>query len=244
MGGTDPRARWDMPRWHPGSLMSRLDQQTASEFVQLAPAQPHLPGTVLIRQGAEGRHVYLLQAASRSTCACVKVTAASENGAEALLGIRASGDVVGELAILGHQPRTATVTAISPLICYAIPAEAFTAFLKRRPYAWEAVTRMIADRLNWANRRRVDYASHDVTVQIARVIADIIEIYGYPSGAGSELGVSLSQSELGGLVGSSREATAKTMRRLRELGLVETSYRKIIVRDLTGLRSVARLPAR
>jgi CRP-like cAMP-binding protein len=224
--------------------MSRLDQKTTSEFVQLAPAQPRLPGTVLIRQGGEGRYVYLLQAASRNTCACVKVTAASENGAEALLGIRASGDIVGELAVLGHQPRTATVTAISPLICYAISAKSFTAFLKRRPDAWEAVTQMIADRLNWANRRRVDYASHDVTVQIARVIADIIEIYGYPSGTGSELGVSLSQSELGGLVGSSREAAAKTVRRLRDLGLVETSYRKIIVRDLTGLRSLARLPLR
>jgi CRP/FNR family transcriptional regulator, cyclic AMP receptor protein len=242
MGGTDPRARCDMPRWHPGSLMSRLDQQTASEFIRLAPAQPHLAGAVLIRQGAEGSHVCLLQAASRSTCACVKVTAASENGTEALLGIRASGDIVGELAVLGHQPRTATVTAVSPLISYAIPAKAFTAFLKRRPDAWEAVTWMIADRLNWANRRRVDYASHDVTVQIARVIADIIEIYGYRSEAGSELGVSLSQSELGGLVGSSREATAKTVRRLRDLGLVETSYRKIIVRDLAGLRSVAHLP--
>jgi CRP/FNR family transcriptional regulator, cyclic AMP receptor protein len=242
MGGTDPRARCNRPRWHPGSLMSRLDQQTASEFVQLAPAQPHLPGTVLIRQGAEGSHVYLLQAASRSTCACVKVTAASENGIEALLGIRASGDIVGELAVLGHEPRTATVTAVSPLICYAIPAKAFTTFLKRRPDAWEAVTRMIADRLNWANRRRVDYASHEVTVQIARVIADIIETYGYQSKAGSELGVSLSQSELGGLVGSSREAIAKTMRQFRDLGLVETSYRKIIVRDLAGLRSVARLP--
>ena len=242
MGGNEARFRCEAARWHPGSLMSRLDQRTASEFAQLAPAHSQLPGTVLIRQGAEGKHVYLIQAGSRSTCACVKVTAAAENGTEALLGIRASGDIVGELAVLAHEPRTATVTAISPLFCSAIPAETFTAFLRRRPDAWTAVTRMIADRLNWANRRRVDYASHNVTVQIARVIAEIVETYGYPSGVGSELGVSLSQTELGGLVGSSREATAKSVRRLRDLGLLETSYRKITVRDLARLRSVALLP--
>lgn len=101
---------------------------------------------------------------------------------------------------------------------------------------------MIADRLEWANRRRLDYAGHDVTIHIARVIADIVDLYGYRSTHGSELGVSLSQPELGSLVGASKEAAAKAVRRLREMGLIETRYRRIIVRDVARLRSVAQLP--
>ena len=118
------------------------------------------------------------------------------------------------------------------------------AFLGRRPEAWKAVSRMIADRLEWADRRRIDYAGHDVTVHIARVIADIFDLYGYSSPAGNELGVSLSQPELGSLAGASKEAAAKAMRRLREMGLIETRYRRIIVRDVGRLRSAAELPAR
>lgn len=224
--------------------MSRLDQQTADELLHIAAGQFHPPGTVLIRQGAAGTHVYLLQPAPRGMSACVKVTATSENGTEALLGIRASGDIVGELAVLGYRPRMATVTACSPLVSHAIPADIFMAFLGRRPEAWKAVSRMIADRLEWADRRRIDYAGHDVTVHIARVIADIFDLYGYSSPAGNELGVSLSQPELGSLAGASKEAAAKAMRRLREMGLIETRYRRIIVRDVGRLRSAAELPAR
>jgi CRP-like cAMP-binding protein len=222
--------------------MSRLDQETAGELLHLAAGQFYLPGTVLIREGAPGTHVYLLQSAPRGASACVKVTATSENGVEALLGIRASGDIVGELAVLGHRSRTATVTVCSPLIGHAIPADAFMAFLTRRPEAWKAVSLMIADRLEWANRRRVDYTGHDVTIHIARVIADILNLYGYRSPEGGELGVSLSQPELGSLVGASKEAAAKAVKRLRDEGLIETHYRRIIVRDVPGLLAAARLP--
>jgi CRP-like cAMP-binding protein len=173
----------------------------------------------------------------------VKITATSENGVETLFGIRAAGDVVGEVAVLGRRPRTATVTACSALIGHPIPRDAFLSFLARRPHAWQAVTLMIADRLDWANHRRLDFAGHDVTVHIARVMVHILDLYGQSSANTGELGVSLSQPELGRLVGASKEAAAKAVRRLREMGLIETSYRTITVRDVAGLRIAAELPA-
>jgi CRP-like cAMP-binding protein len=223
--------------------MSRLDPPLADEMLRLAYGKRHEPGTVLIRQGGQGTHVYLLESATRGTSACAKITAAAEDGTEILLGIRAAGDIVGELAVLGLRPRAATVTACSPLIGHPIPADAFLAFLGRRPQAWNAVSRMIADRLDWANHRRIDFAEHDVTMHIARVIADILRLYGHASSNTGELGVSLSQRELGSLVGASKEAAAKAVRRLREMGLIETRYRKIIIRDVARLRLVAGLAA-
>jgi len=223
--------------------MSRLDPQAADELLCLAAGRRYEPGSVLIRQGGRGTHVYLLESASRGTSACVKITAAAENGTEILLGIRAAGDIVGELAVLGKRPRTATVTACSPVIGHPIPAEVFLAFLGRRPRAWHAVSLMIADRLDWANHRRIDFAGHDVTVHIARVIAAILDLYGHASSNTGELGVSLSQPELGSLVGVSKESAAKAVRRLREMGLIETRYRRVIIRDVARLRLVAGLSA-
>lgn len=230
-------------KWPVGTLVSRLDPTVADELLCLAAGKRHEPGSVLIRQGGRGTHVYLLEPASRGTSACVKITASAENGTETLLGIRAAGNIVGELAVLGRRPRTATVTACSPLIGHPIPAELFLAFLGRRPQAWHAVSLMIADRLDWANHRRLDFAGHDVTMRIARVIADILDLYGSASSDTGELGVSLSQPELGSLVGASKEAAAKAVRRLREMELIETRYRKIIIRDVAKLRVVAGLDA-
>ena len=82
------------------------------------------------------------------------------------------------------------------------------------------------------------------TVQAARVIADVLALYGYRTADGDEeLGVPLSQPELGSLIGASKEAVAKAIRQLREMGLVETKYRRIIVLDSDGLRSFAKLTA-
>ena len=230
-------------RWPARTLMSRLDPQDADELLHLAAGSIYARGAVLIRQGATGGHVYLLEPAPRGASACVKVTATSENGVETLLGIRAAGDIVGEIAVLGERPRTATVTACSPLIGHPIPGDAFLSFLARRPRAWHAVSLMIADRLDWANHRRLDFAGHDVTVHIARVIVAILDLYGQTSWNAGELGVSLSQPELGSLVGASKEAAAKAVRRLREMGFIETGYRTIIIRDVAGLRAAAELPS-
>jgi CRP/FNR family cyclic AMP-dependent transcriptional regulator len=228
------------PRWPRGTLMSRLDPETVDELLQLAVGHEYRSGTVLIREGAPGTHAYLLRPAGRARSACVKVTATSENGVETMLGIRAAGDIVGELALLGLQARTATVTTCSTLTAHAIPADTFTAFLGRRPQVWNAVTLMIAERLEWANKRRVDQAGHDTTVQIARVVADILGLYGYRNGDGyEELGVPLSQPELGSLIGASKESVAKAVKQLRKIGLIETGYRRIIVLDSGRLRSFA-----
>src|ERR1017187_3405262 len=214
-------ARNERGRWPAGTLMSRLDAQAADELLRLAAGSFYESGTVLIRQGARSNHVYLLESAPRGTSACVKITATSENGIETLLGIRAAGDVVGEVGVLGQRSRSATVTTCSPLIGHPIPGDAFMSFLARRPHAWHAVSLMIADRLDWANRRRIDLAGYDVTVQIARVIIQILDLYGYCSSDTGELGVRLSQAELGSLVGASKEAAAKAVRRLRQMGLIE-----------------------
>jgi hypothetical protein len=75
------------------------------------------------------------------------------------------------------------------------------------------------------------------------VIADLLDLYGHASSNTGELGVSLSQPELGSLACASKDAAAKAVRRLREMGIIETRYRKIIIRDVTRLRLVAGLNA-
>ena len=116
------RARGARRRSQAGTLMSRLEAQVADELLNLAAGKLYEPGAVLIQQGAVSSHVYLLEPAPRGASACVEVSfATSENGIETLLGIRAAGDIVGEIGVLGQRPRNATVTTCSPLIGHPIP---------------------------------------------------------------------------------------------------------------------------
>lgn len=227
--------------WPDGTLMSRLDEHTGAELISLVPGIRYPVGSVLISQGAHDMCVYLLRPAKPGTSACVKVTACLENGQEALLRIGVSGDVVGEQAVLAQRARSATVVACSPLVAHPIPGPQFMEFLGRRPAAWHALTLMITERLDWSDRRRLSFAGHDVKVHLARVILELVDRHGYPEAGGYALGVSLSQAELGRLIGAGQDATAIAVRQLRQAGMVQTRYRGLLVSDLPALRSAAEL---
>jgi CRP/FNR family transcriptional regulator, cyclic AMP receptor protein len=227
--------------WPDSTLMSRLDERTGEELVSLVPGIRYRAGAVLISQGARDMRVYLLEPASSGSAACVKITACLENGQEALLGIGVSGDVVGEQAVLGQRARSATAVACSPLVAHPIPGRQFMEFLGRRPGAWHALALMITERLDWADRRRLSFAGYDVRVHLARVLVELVDRHGYLDAGGRALGVSLSQPELGRLIGAGQDATAIAIRQLRQAGLVKTRYRGLVVSDLPALRVAAGL---
>jgi CRP/FNR family transcriptional regulator, cyclic AMP receptor protein len=47
--------------------------------------------------------------------------------------MRGPGEFIGEIALLSHSPRTATVTAVTPVRTFVIPGRAFRALLGRQP---------------------------------------------------------------------------------------------------------------
>jgi MFS family permease len=76
-------------------------------------------GTVLIREGAEADDFFVLTAGE------VEVVAAGEAGAEHTLGVLTPPNYFGEIGLLGHRPRTATVKAIAPCTLYRIDGSDF-----------------------------------------------------------------------------------------------------------------------
>jgi CRP-like cAMP-binding protein len=225
--------------WPAGTLMARLSDESRRDLLELAKPQRFRRDAVLIRQGEERHHVYLLRSKDASTLACVKITAVLRNGSESLFGLRVSGDVVGELAALHHSNRTATVTACTDLLAHSIPNDTFIGFLNTHADAWEGLCRMIADRLDWANRRRLDFAGYDVPIRLARVLLDLAERHGRLTTSGCELGVRLSQTELGKLIGAREDTVQFAMRKLRDAKLVKSSYRNVILIDVARLHTFA-----
>ncbi|GAA3133275.1 Crp/Fnr family transcriptional regulator [Planomonospora alba] len=224
--------------WPAGTLVSALDETARAELFALGHAQPYRPGAVLIQQGDPRRdHVLLLRSARPGTPACAKVTAALGNGAEALLGVRVSGDLVGEMAVLRGTDRSATVTACTPTLAFRIAAADFTAYLDRHPRLWSALAAMIADRLDWANRRRLDFAAFPVPVRLARVLDELATRHGLPVEEGTDIGVRLSQPELGRLIGAKEAAVNNAVRLLKKNGLLLIRWKRLVVTDPEGLRA-------
>jgi CRP/FNR family transcriptional regulator, cyclic AMP receptor protein len=226
-------------RWPAGTFMAALRPATATGLLGLALPREHPPGYVLLQQGQTGKHVHLLRSSRADRTACVKVTATVDNGSEALLGIRVSGDIVGELAMVRGDKRTATVTTCNEVFVHTIPGTAFQDFLRSHEEARTALDGMIAERLVWANQRRLDFAGYDTRARLARVLEELVARHGVGRGSAHELGVNLSQAELGMLIGAKKDAASRAMRELRDEGAIAFGYREVTVTDLKTLHDCA-----
>jgi CRP-like cAMP-binding protein len=97
------------------------------------------PGTVLTREGSVGRDSFFILEGDAS----VKLRGEHV----ATLG---PGEFVGEMALLDHSPRSATVTANTAMRLLVLGAETFGALLERPSVARQIATEM-ADRLRAAD---------------------------------------------------------------------------------------------
>jgi CRP/FNR family transcriptional regulator, cyclic AMP receptor protein len=223
--------------WPAGSLLGTLPASIKQGLLRLGVRQQFEAGKVLIRQGEQSTHAFLM------LDGFVQVTASTEAGDVALLDIRAGGDLVGELAALDGQPRSATVAAAGSVIVRLIDQAELRAYLRDNPDAWLAVTRGIAAKLRWATRRRIDFSGGSAMVRLMRVLIELAESYGEPNtrGGGVVITTSLTQPELAALVGAAERTVHKALAELRERRLVNTGYRRITVLDPQGLEAAIAL---
>ncbi|MFI1014656.1 Crp/Fnr family transcriptional regulator [Streptomyces sp. NPDC020965] len=227
----------DRSGWPGGSFLGRLPDEARRDLLSLGRAREFGARDILIHQGGADRHTLLLLRGF------TKVTATAENGRESLLAIRLGGDIVGEMAAMGDQCRSATVTACGPVTARSVSEEALGAFLLRRPEAAVSLARMVTDRLRWANNRRLEFRGYSVKVRLARILADLAEAHGRTGAEGVVLGFTLTQPELAALTGSAEPTIHRALKELRDAGLIGTGYRTTVVRDPVRLREVAKLPA-
>lgn len=167
-----------------------------------------------------------------------KVSAAGVAGREVVLRFAAAGELLGEMSAIAGRPRTATVTALDELELVAMRTADFRRFIEQHPRVAPLVFDRLALLLAEADRQLVDFATRDVTARVAGRLIELAEMSGEHDGAGVRITLPLSQDELGAWAGASREAVARSLHLLRELGWIETRRREIRVLNAEGLRSL------
>ena len=93
-------------------------------------------GKVLITEGDRGREFFVIISG--------EVDVRRKGRKLATLG---PGTYFGEIALLSQQPRTATVTALTPLRVLVIADRAFVGLLDEMPELWLKVARSLAERV-------------------------------------------------------------------------------------------------
>ncbi|MFB4300729.1 Crp/Fnr family transcriptional regulator [Actinomadura sp. NTSP31] len=234
-----------MSALEPGSFLAELTPAERGDLESRGRVRDFARGDALFVEGDQSSWVAVLLRGR------VKAFSYREHGGEALLAVRGPGALLGEVAAIDGLPRSATVSALEPAQALAVTSDEFMAFLQAHGRVSIIIMRMLCQRWRDADRKRVEFGMFDATGRVAQRLVELAERFGQPyegrAGAPGRAGgqsvritLNLSQEELAGWVGASREAVSKALRTLRRHGWIETGRRRLIVHDLQALRRHAR----
>jgi CRP/FNR family transcriptional regulator, cyclic AMP receptor protein len=217
----------------PGTFVALLPHRDREELLCLGRTRPYARGEYLMHQGEPGDRVLILLEGH------AKATFLGAEGREAVLSFRGPGDVFGELSFMQGEPRSCGVLALEAVRARSFPATEFISFLERRPTAALALIDVLGRRLRDANRARVQFAGSDTVGRLAARLVELCERYGRPVEGGVEIGLPVTQGDLGGWTASSRAGVGAALRTMRELGWIRTGRRRITVLDPSALAARA-----
>ncbi len=151
---------------------------------------------------------------------------------ESMVALMETGDLFGEMGLLDGGPRSAMARAIEPCEVLEIPYDPVEEMLQQNPRVLRGVVRMLADRLRIMDGALADSVFLDVTGRTAKRLLEL-------AGDADEFVLPVTQEELAGMVGASRERVNKAISSFIRLGWIEQHERryKIILRDRLELRS-------
>jgi CRP/FNR family transcriptional regulator, cyclic AMP receptor protein len=200
---------------------------------------------VLFIEGGPADHVLIVERGM------VSITNSSADGRVSMLALCGPGELVGDFACLDQSPRSATVTALTPLVGITIAAPVFRAALLSDARLTFELLRVTVGRIRMADLRLAEIGVHSAQDRILRLLVQLATRIGQHasgsarsgpahsgaghSGAGHDVKVPITHQELADSVGASRGSAARLLRELRTLGVVTTRRGVIEVHDLERL---------
>lgn len=202
-----------------------LSEFNDDEFDQLVAASTTLRlnrSDVVFEEGAEADSCYVV-ASGR-----IAIANKSFDGRESMFAIMERGDLFGEMSLFDGLGRSAEARALESSEVIRIPYTVLQSVWKERPELLWLVVQLLSRRLRSTDQSLADAFFLDVTGRTAKHLLEL-------AGDEDSFQIPITQEELAGLVGASRERVNKAIASFLRLGWIEQSggtYRILKRREL------------
>jgi CRP-like cAMP-binding protein len=216
------------------SFLDSLAEPDRLAMLELGHRREWQRGEVLLHAGDRADSAIVLLAG------LVKIHKLASEGADVLLALCGPGDLLGEITAVREAVRVASATALADVRALVIPVRDLRAFLAAHPGTMLALLDLTLGRLYSSDEHRIEFATAESLARVSSRLVELAERYGDAAPNGQiDVALPISQEELASWSGSSRESTARALRTLRDLGLIQTQRLRLRVLDLERLRSHA-----
>ncbi len=212
-------------------IFGGLDEAMRAQVLTQAVARDYPRGTTILRRGDPGTGMVVVLAGR------VRVGVTSEDGREVTLGILGPGDVLGEMALLDGEDRSADATALEDCSVLLLERGRFLRLLREQPDLSLRLLVVMTERLRRADAVIEDIALMSLEGRLARLLTRLAADYGKPVPSGTRIELKLSQKDLSALVGGSREKVNRQLRLWEQDGTLGKDAGYLVVRRPERLRA-------
>ncbi len=196
------------------SLFKGLPQNEIEAITRVASQKTIKSKTVFIQQGEHSEAAYFILEGS------VNVYRTNENGEEVSLAVLGAGDVVGEMALIDHGPRSAYVRAITDISVLILTSYDFRAMLKKNPNTAIHLLSSLSKRIRETDQHVEDLLTQNLITRTENIL-QVLKRY-FPNEE-----ITLTHEELASIIGATRARITEVLNLLQEQNKITLSHRKI-----------------
>ncbi|MFN3650927.1 MAG: Crp/Fnr family transcriptional regulator [Armatimonadota bacterium] len=150
----------------------------------------------------------------------IKIHNETPDGADCIITILTDGDFFGELAVIDGEERSADATTLESTELLMLTRDDLHNILERYPRIGLRLLETLAGRLRRTTEVYMAYSTLDVNGRLALQLLRLAEQHGVVTPRGVRIDLRLTQTDLGALVGASRESVNKVLGYFRRQGWV------------------------
>ena len=210
-------------------LFSRMDDAAVDEIARRLVTRTFRRGEHLFHQGDAGEALYVIVDGS------VAVVLTSESGDRMVLTTLGPADVLGEIALLDGQSRSASAEAVEETTTLMLSRAAFLDAVHGQPALVEELLRSLGGMVRRLSEQAGDFVFLTLPARLAKVLLRMAEDTG-PVTDGVPVEIAVTQSRLAEMAGGSRQTVNQILKGFTERRWVEVQGRRILVCDPDQLR--------
>ncbi len=214
-------------------LFSGLTEAELSQIQAIAGIKQYAKGELIFAEGKEATCFYIVASGQ------VKLYKISAQGKEQILHIVNPGETFAEAVMFsgGHYPAFSETLSHSRLI--HLPKEAFLQLIKQNPQLSLNMLATLSKLLRRLNRLVEELSLKDVSSRLAQYLIEQSRQTGQPTETGVQLELDASKTQLASRLGTISETLSRTLRKLKQAGIIQVKGNLITILDLDTLNEMA-----
>jgi CRP/FNR family transcriptional regulator len=210
-------------------LFATLLDEDLAQVVELAVPRAFRAGEVVFREGDASDTCYVIRSGH------ARAVREHPDGRSITLAQFGPGDIFGELAMLGGEPRSATVETIEEAGTIAILGPDMRRLLREHPDISIKLIAALGSRLREANDRLSRQSFQTVQSRVAGVLMQQVEAARGEGITDGDVLITATQTDLAQLAGSSRESASRFLAVLERAGIITQGRGRLTVHDSAAL---------